>query len=210
MWVFIKEHAKTGGVLVLILLACILPFIDVYRYIDFCKHKNQVTIESTICQGLTEETDGKDYLNFLMKVSFGKYEVNRLDVHTLVFKGDKFVGYIESSFSGASSHYENSHNGEKFEANSDQNLKFRISHTRGDSWSGDELFEELYYEDLEDYTFVSNIICVSFSDGTTVGRYGDYYYNEDGQIHYEEYNDLNGLYELLNLWLNLLLGNNII
>ena len=82
--------------------------------------------------------------------------------------------------------YENSQNEKKFEANSNQSLKFHISHTRGYSWSGDELFEELYYGDLEDYTFVSNIIYVHFSDGTLVGRYGDYYYDEDGQIHYEE------------------------
>ena len=43
---------------------------------------------------------------------------------------------------------------------------------------------------LEDFEFVTNVICVYFADGTTVGHYlflhDDFYYDENGIIHYKD------------------------
>ena len=187
MWKWVPK-VSAGAIGMVLLLAGLSPFIDVFRYIDFCSRKNQVVIESTTCEGFTQGDDGKDYYNFSINVSFGKDEVNNFDVHTLVFKGDEFIGHIKSNFQGTSSHHDKSHYGKYFEANSNQKLEFSIAHTRGYSWNGHEIFEELYYGNLEDYTFVTNIICVYFYDGTWVGQAGSfsYYYDEKGQIHYNE------------------------
>jgi hypothetical protein len=60
------------------------------------------------------------------------------------------------------------------------------------SWQNYGLFKELYEGNLEEYTFVTNIICVDFTDGTMVGHYlfllDDFYYDKNGIIHYKDQN----------------------
>ena len=178
-----------GAVMILIIFALAGPYIDVFRYANFCNHKEEVVIESVEYEGITNGNDGKDYINFSLEVSIGEYEVNQIVVHTLVYKGDKFVGYIQTYFKGNLSRpHKNSDAGKYFEAESRQTLKFSIEHTRGYSFDGEELFKELYYGDPEEFTFVPNIISVDYYDGITVGNHFGItdYYDENGQIHFAE------------------------
>jgi hypothetical protein len=206
MWVYIKELAPKGGrlgsILILILL-CIYPYVQVFNYIGFCQHKEQVIIEQTVCEGFTwnDENsyyDGVDYLNFSIDVSFKTKEVAVFNVHTLVFKGDKYIGYINSDFLGTSQRTEDGNSQAYFETNTKQTLYFHISHPRNTSWQNDALFKELYEGNLEEFTFVSNIICVNFTDGTTVGHslvlQSDFYYDENGRIYYKDGNSDNRTY----------------
>ena len=46
MWIFVNlgKVAKGGGILILAFF-CILPYIQIFNYIDFCQHKEQIIIE---------------------------------------------------------------------------------------------------------------------------------------------------------------------
>ena len=201
MWILIKIVPKgygAGGAAALLVLAVILsPFYHFFSYINFCQHKEQVVIEQTVCEGLTWSNDnsyyqGADYLNFSIDVSFKKEEVANFTAHTLVFKNDKYIGCIKSEFSGTSEKMDGNTPVAYFETNTTQKLHFHIYHPTGTSWEFDELFEELYYGNLEDFEFVTNIICTNFTDGITVGHFlllpNDFYYDENGTIHYKDQN----------------------
>ena len=195
-----KEYPKGPsrlGAAIILLLLCILPYIQIVKYFDFCLHKEQVVVTQTICEGFTWNDDnsyynGVDYLNFSIEVSFKKREVVSFNAHTLVFKGDEYIGYIDSDFQGTSQRMEENGMYAYFEPNTTQKLYFHISHPTNTSWQNDELFQELYYGDLEDFVFKTNIICVYFTDGTVVGHYlslpSDFYYDENGIIHYKDQN----------------------
>ena len=200
--IIIQKGTKGGGWLILILLL-LNPFIQICKYMDFCQHKEQVVIEQTVCNGFTWDDDnsyynGVDYLNFSIDVSFKKKEVVSFTVHTLVYKGDKFIGYINSDFLGTSEREKDGVSRVYFETKTKQTLYFNISHPTNTSWQNDALFKELYYGNLEDYTFISNIICVDFTDGTMVGHYlflpSDFYYDENGRIYYKDQNGDNKTY----------------
>ena len=199
MWIFVNlpKPVKSGGALILLLL-CINPYIQFFKYMKFCQHKDQVIIEQTSCEGFTHNDNdgyyyGTDYLNFSIDVSFKDEEVVSFNAHTLVFKGDKYIGYIASDFWGTSERMtEHGNTRVYFESNTTQKLYFHISHPTNTSWQNDALFKELYEGNLEEYTFVTNIICVDFADGTMVGHYlslpGDFYYDNNGIIHYKDQN----------------------
>ena len=194
MWVWIedldpKKKASAVGSLLIVIIALIGPYLSLFKYIDFCLHKNQIAIESTVCDGFTQ-TDEYDHFDFSMDVSIGKYEIESFETHTLVFQKGKFIGYIRSNFLGTSSRIEKNTEERYFESNSKQTLKFRLSHDRKTPLIWEPLFKELYDGKSEDFTFVSNVICVCFSDGTVVGHLSldslDFYYDEFGQIHYDD------------------------
>lgn len=196
MWIFVNlgKVAKGGGILILAFF-CILPYIQIFNYIDFCQHKEQIIIEQTTCEGFTWNDDnsyydGIDYLNFSIDITFKKKEVVSFNAHTLVFKGDKYIGYINSDFTGNSQRIKDNYTQSYFESNSRQKLYFHISHPTNTSWQNDELFKELYYGNLKDFKFVTNIICTDFTDGTTVGHYlflpNDYYYDDNGTIYFKD------------------------
>ena len=187
---------KLGAALILILL-CLHPYIQIIKYIDFCQHKHQVIIEQTICEGFTWDDNnsyyyGIDYLNFSIEVTFKRKEVVGFKAHTLVFKGDTYIGYINSDFIGTSQRIKDNNTQSYFETKSTQKLYFHISHPTNTSWQYDELFKELYYGNIDDFRFVTNIICVYFTDNTTVGHYlflpSDFYYDENGIIHFKDQN----------------------
>ena len=198
-----KSSGGALGAWFILLLLCFNPFIQIFRYTNFCQHKDQVVIERTVCKGLTWSDDGsyyngKDYLNFSIEVSFKKQEVSHFNAHTLVFKGDKFIGYITTDFYGNSTRTEDNTTYKFFEKETTQTLDFNMSHPTDTSWQGHELFQELYYGNLEDYTFVTNVIYVYFSDGTTVGHYlflnTDFYYDENGRIYFRDQDKGNKTY----------------
>ena len=188
--------SRLGAAFILLLL-CIHPYIQIIKYFDFCLHKEQVVITQTICEGFTWNDNnsyynGIDYLNFSIEVSFKRKEVVSFDAHTLVFKGNTYIGYIDSDFLGTSQRIEDNSTRAYFEPNTTQKLYFHISHPTNTSWQNDKLFKELYYGNLEDFVFITNIICVYFTDGTMVGHYlflpSDFYYDENGTIHYKDQN----------------------
>jgi hypothetical protein len=94
------------------------------------------------------------------------------------------MGYIMSEFTGTSERMDDNTPIAYFEPNTTQKLYFHIYHPTGTSWEFDELFAELYHGNLEDFEFVTNIICTNFTDGVTVGHYlllaDDFYYDENG------------------------------
>lgn len=189
-----QTSAKKIGARIFLAILCIYPFIAFFQYKDFCQHKNQVVVEQTVCEGFTWNDDnsyykGVDYLNFSIDVSFKDVEVSGFDVHTVVFHGDKYVGYIQSHFSGTSERVEGNIHRNYFETNTKQKLYFHISHPTDTSWQGYELFKELYDGNISEFRFVSNIICVNFTDGTIVGRHLstlDFYYDENGVLCYKD------------------------
>ena len=202
MWILIKLAPKgggAGGVAVLVLIALLFsPFYYLVTYINFCQHKEQVIIEQTVCEGLTWSNDnsyvqGAEYLNLSINVSFKKKEVAYFTAHTLVFENDKYIGYIESEFSGTSERPNNDNSSiVYFETKTTQKLYFHIYHPTGVSWESDELFEKIYYGNLEDFKFVTNVIYTKFTDGISVGHFmlfpKDFYYDENGTIHYMDRN----------------------
>ena len=186
--------SKVGAILILTLL-CLHPYIQMIKYIDFCLHKEQIVITQTVCEGFTWNDDnsyydGVDYLNFSVEVSFKRKEIVSFNAHTLVFKDDKYLGYINSDFIGTSQRVKDNTTRAYFETNTTQKLYFHISHPTNTSWQNDELFKKLYYGNLDDFKFVTNIICVYFTDGTMVGHYlslpDDFYYDENGMIYYKD------------------------
>ena len=196
-----KKSAKGGGLILFLL--CIYPYIQVFNYIGFCQHKNQVVIEQTVCDGFTwsDENsyyDGVDYLNFSIDVSFKKKEVATFNAHTLVFKGNQFIGYIKLDFLGTSVREKNGNTQAYFETKTKQTLHFSISHPTNTSWQNDALFKELYYGNLDEYTFITNIIRVDFTDGKVVGHYllsqSDFYYDDNGRLYYKDQDKDNKTY----------------
>ena len=193
MLILIKLVPKgygTGGAVALLVIAVILsPFYHFFRYMGFCQHKDQIVIEQTVCEGFTWNNNN-DYLNFSIDASFGKEEVAHFTTHTLVFKDDKYIGYIKSEFSGTSERMEDNTPIPYFETHSSQKLYFHISHPTNASWEFYELFKELYDGNLESFKFVTNIIYTTFTDSTTVGHFlllpNDFYYDENGIIHYRD------------------------
>ena len=199
MWIFLKlpKPVQGGGMLILILL-CINPFIQIFRYASFCQHKEQVIIEQTSYIDITWSDDnsyynGQDNINLSIDVTFKKEEVSSFNAHTVVFKGDQYIGYIDSDFYGTSERVTDKGNTlQYFETNSKQTLYFHISHATNTSWSGDELFQQLFEGNIEEFTFITNVICVYFTDGTMVGHYlflpDDFYYDENGIINFKDKN----------------------
>ena len=193
MWILIKKSPATGGTAALVLLVlCLYPFVQFFKYINYCQHKDQVIIRETVCTGIAWSDDnpyydGVDYLNFHLDVSFGKKEVVSLDTHTLVFKGDEFIGYINMHFVGNAERTEGNTVKQYFEPNTDQKLSFSLQHTTNTSWDNNDIFREIYFGNLEDYRFETNVVCVTFEDGVTVGHaFADFYYDEKGVIHYKD------------------------
>ena len=198
MWIIFHDcrPVRVGSVFILLLLS-LHPYIQAIKYIGFCLHKEQVIVEKTVCEGFAWDDDniyynGVDYLNFSIEVSFKKKEVVSFNAHTLVFKGNQYVGYIESDFMGTSQRVEKENTRAYFKTNTKQTLYFHVSHPRNTSWQGEELFKEIYEGNLEEFKFVTNIICVYFTDGTMVGHYlhlpSDFYYDENGRIYYKDQN----------------------
>lgn len=194
-----KENDLKGpsalGAAFMLLILCIHPYIQIVKYFDFCLHKEQILVTQTICEGFTWNDNnsyynGMDYLNFSIEVSFKKKEVVSFNAHTLVYKENKYIGYIDSDFLGTSKCIEENSTRSYFEPQTTQKLYFHISHPTNTSWQNDELFKELYYGDLQDFVFITNVICVYFMDGTVVGHYlfspSDFYYDGNGIIHYKD------------------------
>ena len=61
-----------GAVMILIIFSLAGPYIEIYRYANFCNHKEEVVIESVEYEGITNGNDGKDYINFSLDVSIGE------------------------------------------------------------------------------------------------------------------------------------------
>lgn len=194
MWLFVdlsQFFKKNSGGAIVLMLLCLYPYIQLFHYVDYCAHKNQIVIEQTVCQGFTWEGDryynGVDRLNFSVDVRFKGKEVAYMVIHTVVRKDGRYVGYIKTEFTGNCTRMEDNTPHYYFEKRTRQTLDFYMEHITGASWSGEELMEELYNGNLADYTFDSDVIYATFADGATVGAHlfldSDFYYDEKGKLH---------------------------
>ena len=193
MWIPKAPTIPSGVIAIILAICCIYPYIVIFDYINYCTHKNQVVIEQTVCEGLSWSDEGysggTDYLDFCIDVCFKKKEVSVLHVHTLVFKGDKFIGHVDLKFDGTNERIEDATRQYYFESNSSQKLYFHLKHNSNDDWENNEIFKELYYGNLQDYTFKTNVISVSFTDSVVVGHnFASYYYDEKGTIYFKDEN----------------------
>ena len=196
MWIPKIPKVPSGAIAIILVICCIYPYLMIFEYINYCLHKNQVTIEQTVCEGITWRDDGyiggTDYLNFSVEISFKDKEVLAVGTHTLVFKGDKYIGHIQSRLEGTLEKNQEGNLVNYFEPNTTQKLYFHLSHPTNHSWDGYEIFKELYYGNAEDYTFVTNVIYVTFTDLIVVGHNGgSYYYDENGTIYFKDENSPN-------------------
>lgn len=194
MWLFVDLSQlfkkNTGGAIVLALL-CLYPYIQLFHYVNYCSHKNQIDIGQTVCHGFTWDGDryynGVDRLDFSVDVRFKNKEVAYMVIHTVVRKDGRYVGYIKTEFTGNCTRMEENTPQYYFEKRTRQTLDFYMEHITGTSWSGEELMQELYNGNLEGYTFDSDVIYATFADGTIVGVHlfldSDFYYDEKGKLH---------------------------
>ena len=187
-------HIRLASYFILCLL-CLHPYIQIFKYVDFCLHKEQVVIHETICEDIVwvddnSYYDGVDYINFSIGTSFKKKMVASFNAHTLVFKDNHYIGYINSDFTRNNQQTQTNVTQSSFEPNSTEKLYFHISHPTNTSWQNHELFKEIYEGNMDDFHFITNIICVYFEDGTMVGHYlflpSDFYYDENGVIHFKD------------------------
>ena len=150
MWLFVdlsQLFKKNSGGAIVLMLLCLYPYIQLFHYVDYCAHKNQIVIEQTVCQGFTWEGDryynGMDRLNFSVDVRFKGKEVAYIVIHTVVRKDGRYVGYIKTEFTGNCTRMEDNTPHYYFERRTRQTLDFYMEHITGTSWSGEELMEEL-------------------------------------------------------------------
>jgi hypothetical protein len=199
MWIPKPKFVVPSGAIMIVLFVCsIYPFIIFFDYLSYCSHKNQVVIEQTNFEGSAWRDDGyiggTDYLNFSVEVSFKNKEVAYVEAHTLVFKGEKFIGHIQSRFEGTAEKTKDRNQVLYFEPNTTQKLYFHIKHPTNHSWEGYEVFKELYYGNINDYTIITNVISVTFTNLVVVGHKSYYYYDEDGTIYFKDENSLKEKY----------------
>lgn len=193
MWIPKVPKVPSGAIAIVFVICCIYPYIMIFEYIGYCLHKDQVTIEQTVYEGITWRDEGyvggTDYLNFSVEIAFKKKEVSKVYAHTLVFKDNKYIGHIQSTFEGTSEKRQDATLVYYFEPNSIQKMYFHLSHPTNRSWENNEVFKELYYGNAEDFTFTTNVIYVAFTDGVVVGHnFATYYYDENGIIYYKDEN----------------------
>lgn len=198
MWIlsWVPKPAA-GGAGLLLGIFLIYPFIAIFQYIDFCTYKDEVEISNAECYGfvwndeINSYQNGAEYVNFGIEVTFDDEPIRSMEIDTLVYKGDEFVGYITHSFEASDfpNDSEVTEDGATcFKRDTTTTLYFNLHHVTGKAWDEDELITELYFGDLNDYTFVSEIILVSFCDFTMVGRYSSlgHYYDTEGNVYWYE------------------------
>ncbi len=179
----------TGGIAILMVMS-IFPYVWFFQYVDFCLHKNQVQVENVrmVEQGW-DEADEEHIVKFYVDMEFGREEAILVSFHTLVYKDDKFIGYINSDIPGPFLKEEDGSQYHVFDTNTETTMYFNISGGRQIS-KADALFRELYGGNPEDYTFVVVFMGAQFSDGTTVGHVYldnmDFQYDENGEIHFSD------------------------
>lgn len=198
MWIlsWVPKPA-TGGAGCLLSIFLLYPFIALFQYLDFCSYKDEVEILNAECYGFVWNDEansyqnGAEYANFGVEFTFDDEPVSSIQVDTLVYKGDEFIGYITHNFEVADfpNDSEVTEDDELcFKRNTTTTLYFNIHHVTGKEWDEDDIITELYFGDLDDYTFVSEIIYISFCDFTLVGRFSSlgHYYDTEGNIHWVE------------------------
>ena len=192
MWVFIGNMPKTakGAVGIFIMLFIFYPYILLLFYMGFCGHKDEIEITKVECHGYSSrEIDGyvgnRNCLDFTIEVEFDNKRILSFEVDTLVYnKEGKCVGYISETFEGNWQKKENST--PCFEPNTTQTFSY---YEQYNGWSSyDHFLEEIYYGDVNDYTFEAVITCIYFLDGTIVGHHNDIWheYDENGDAYWEE------------------------
>ncbi len=179
----------TGGIAILFIMS-IFPYVYFFQYIDFCFHKDQVQVGEVrmVEQGWSDSLE--EYaITFHVDMEFGKYEAYVVSFHTLIYKDGEFIGYLTSDLKGPVLKEEDGSRSHVFETNTKRTLYFTFKGWR-DLSKADPLFLELYNGKPEDYTFVTKLMGVGFTDGTTVGRtymdFFDFEYDENGEIHFKD------------------------
>lgn len=185
-----RKFERIMGAVAILLVLSIFPYIWTCQYIGFCFHKNQVDVGNMelAARGWSEQLE--EYaIDFTVDIDVKRYDVSSIDFHTVVYKGDDFIGVIEGTLEGLTFKEIDGSERYVFEKNSEQTVYFTLTGWRNLEKS-DALFRELYYGNPEDYRFETNIICVWFADGTQVGYYFnlpfDYEYDENGKMHITE------------------------
>ena len=192
MWVFISNLPKVtkGAVSLFFVIFLLYPYFLVFSYMNFCSYKDEVTIGTPVCHGFTWSDDnayvnGLDCLNFSIDVTFDNKRALGFHADTLVYDKDgDFVGQLCCVDFDSDKLYED---GLCFEPNTTQTFWFYAYHVTGKSWENDPVLKELYYGNLEDYTFVTKITYVIFANFKIVGNDNVHWYDTEGNIHWEEF-----------------------
>ena len=168
----------------------IFPYLWTIDYVKFCFHKNQAEVSNAqlVYCGWDEELE-EHVVDFTVDVKIKNYDVKSIDFHILIYKGGTFIGHINTGVVGNTVKQIDGAERVVFEKKSQQTERVYLSGGRAVEQAGD-LFKELYFGNPEDYTFEVNLIAVYFEDGTDVGHFilfsMDYYYDENGKIHYND------------------------
>ena len=185
----LEREERNGKALIVVgLIICLCIALSIYPYVltvqlcNVAMHRNQVVINQTTLEN-SYWKNGAYVLDFSVDVDFKKYEVSSFEIHTVVYKGDKYIGYIKTDFYGDVSKEGKGTSYRCYEKNTNRTLEYSLSCTQRDN---NTFSKELCNGNPEDFTFVSNIIEISFVDETYVGygRLHEYSYNENGEIQF--------------------------
>ena len=174
-----------GGVAIIFLL---FPYIWGVEYIKFCNHEDRVEIsEVAIVEKGWSESHDEYAIDFTVDLEIDKYEAYAVDIHVLIYKGDEFIGWLPVTLNGIEHRYEDGSEYSVFPANEKHTMTFSFLGGRNLA-TADELFQEVWYGDEDDYTFVTKFMGVGFIDGTDVGYlymdFQDYTYNTNDEEWY--------------------------
>ena len=199
MWILTwVPKPAAGGAGFLLLVFLLYPFIGFFQYLDFCSYKDEVEILSTECYGfvwndeVNNYKNGAEYLQFGIDVKFDDEPVEYFKADTLVYNSDgDFVGYLHVTCEARDFPMENEKTEDGlvcFKRNSTIKFYFSTHHVTGEPWDETEIITPLYQawldNELDKFTFVTNVVFMRFCDITCVGPYDndDYYYDENGNM----------------------------
>ena len=184
-----RQRRFVGAIGILMILS-LYPYIWGVQLIGYCMHIHQVSVgEVTMLESGWSDALEEYVVRFSVDVEVGRYAATHVQLHTLIYKNDKFIGYLTSDLRGQTLRQGKNSDYYVFEAGSRQTAYFDLKGWRNLE-TAEALFRELYYGDPEDYTFVTRLMGVAYEDGTDVGHLYlsvlDFGYDENGQLHFSE------------------------
>lgn len=165
------------GILFLAFISIYFPTAQLCNYVNYCNHKNQISLNDPYVIGYTYDPDsvyfdGTRIIQFELMAYVGKYDISSLYIATKIFENGICTGVIRTEFAtDIPAHYCGT-------------LNFNVEEHY---FIEDDFFNYVYDKSSDGLLeYKTEILYTSFSDGITVGRYSDVHYaywDENGVKH---------------------------